>query len=153
MEQLRRHVTPWNTGLTAEEYEPFATWMIGRTTWPMTDYLGEQANPYHYGYLVELTPTRTATAWNHRREALRDGSLQPRERVVMPDLKTVYHGDDGTDVVFFKFVADEPGPERRHPVRGQGHSERRWQLRLRVDRTRQGRRREIAEAIRTLELP
>ena len=27
----------------------------------------------------------------------------------MPDSRTVYQSDDGTDVVFFKFVADKPG--------------------------------------------
>ena len=29
--------------------------------------------------------------------------------VVLPDGKTTYHGDDGTNVVFFKSVADEAG--------------------------------------------
>ena len=37
------------------------------------------------------------------------GRFSHENSVVMPDLKTVYFGDDGTDVVFFKFVADEPG--------------------------------------------
>ena len=37
------------------------------------------------------------------------GRFSHENAVVMPDGKTVYHGDDGTDVVFFKFVADEAG--------------------------------------------
>ncbi|MEE4136930.1 MAG: alkaline phosphatase PhoX, partial [Desulforhopalus sp.] len=50
-------VTPWNTGLTSEEYEP----MSAKSGWQknvdvMTDYLGKQANPYDYGYPVELIP-------------------------------------------------------------------------------------------------
>lgn len=53
---------PWNTALSAEEYEPIAT----------TD--GWQEN------VADMT-----------------------------DLKTLYFGDDGTNTVLFKFVADEAG--------------------------------------------
>jgi hypothetical protein len=37
------------------------------------------------------------------------GRFSHEMALVMPDQKTVYHGDDGTDTVLFKFVADTPG--------------------------------------------
>ena len=37
------------------------------------------------------------------------GRFSHENGVVMPDLKTVYFGDDGTNTVLFKFVADEAG--------------------------------------------
>ena len=104
-------VSPWNTALTAEEYEPIAAvdgWADSVES--MTDYLGEQANPYDYGYIVEMMPDADGDGVEsiiEKRYAM--GRFSHENAVVMPDLKTVYHGDDGTDVVFFKFVADEAG--------------------------------------------
>lgn len=102
-------VTPWNTGLSSEEYEPVAT----KTGWrenvaDMTEYKGEQANPYDYGYLLELIPDQTgdlATTNVVKHYAMGRASWEMGR--VMPDEKTVYGGDDGTGVVLFKFVADE----------------------------------------------
>jgi secreted PhoX family phosphatase len=104
-------VTPWNTALTAEEYEPFApadSWQ-GNVV-EMTDYLGEQANPYDYGYLVEMTPDPSGDYVSpivEKHYAM--GRFSHEMGLVMPDQKTVYHGDDGANVVLFKFVADEAG--------------------------------------------
>ena len=104
-------VTPWNTGLSAEEYEPFATqkdWK--KNVAPMTEYLGQQANPYDYGWLVELHPDPngdSAGTVSEKRYAM--GRFSHEMAVVLPDGKTTYHGDDGTNVVLFKFVADEAG--------------------------------------------
>jgi len=105
------NVTPWNTGMTAEEYEPIAAvdgWQDNVAS--MTEYLGVQANPYDYGYEVELIPDTAGNSLAtkiEKRYAM--GRFSHENSVVMPDQKTVYFGDDGTDVVFFKFVADEPG--------------------------------------------
>ncbi len=104
-------VTPWNTGISAEEYEPLAT----KADWkknvaPMTAYLGEQANPYDYGWLVEVYPDPngdSAGSVAEKRYAM--GRFSHEMNVVLPDGKTTYHGDDGTNVVLFKFVADEAG--------------------------------------------
>ncbi|WP_051309487.1 alkaline phosphatase PhoX [Desulfogranum japonicum] len=103
-------VTPWNTGLSSEEYEPMAS----KTGWKknvvdMSIYLGEQANPYNYGYLVELLPdTNGDFAGTHVVKHYAMGRLSYEMGRVMPDMKTVYSGDDGTGVILAKFVADTP---------------------------------------------
>ena len=104
-------VTPWNTGLTSEEYEPTA----GKAGWQknvkdMSLYLGKQANPYFYGYPVELIPDgrgNLATTKLVKHYAM--GRMSYEMSLVMPDGKTVYSGDDGTNVVLFKYVADKAG--------------------------------------------
>ena len=99
------------TALTAEEYEPIASvdgWQEGVAV--MSDYLGEQANPYDYGWMVEMMPDDEGDILGslvQKQYAL--GRFSHENAVVMADNKTVYHGDDGTDVVFFKTVADEAG--------------------------------------------
>jgi secreted PhoX family phosphatase len=104
-------VTPWNTGLSAEEYEPIATqadWKANVA--PMTAYLGKQANPYDYGWLIEVMPDPSGDSAGsvvEKRYAM--GRFSHEMNVVLPDGKTTYHGDDGTNVVLFKFVADEAG--------------------------------------------
>jgi hypothetical protein len=103
--------TPWNTVLSAEEYEPPATqdgWQ--KNVDMMSTYLGKQANPYDYGYLVELAPDPRGDSVNslvEKRYAM--GRFSHEMAIVMPDEQTVYHGDDGTAVVLFKSVADEAG--------------------------------------------
>ena len=104
-------LTPWGTVLSGEEYEPVATvadWKANIAD--LTTYLGRQANPYDYGWNVELGPDKygdyieTQVA---KRYAL--GRFSHEMALVMPDGKTVYNGDDGTGVVLFKFVADNAG--------------------------------------------
>jgi len=101
-------VSPWNTPLTSEEYEPSARrWFQsgGNGAGRMEEYLGYFGNAYRYGYIVELTdPTGDPTP--RKRSAL--GRFSHENSVVMPDQRTVYMSDDGTGTVFFKFVADEP---------------------------------------------
>lgn len=104
-------VSPWNTALTSEEYEPMAS----NTGWQdpvasMTDYLGEQANPYDYGFMVEMQPDGDGNNIDSVAQKLYAlGRFSHENAIVMPDGKTVYFGDDGADVVFFKFVANEAG--------------------------------------------
>jgi secreted PhoX family phosphatase len=106
------NLSPWNTVLTAEEYEPIAT----KADWQanvemMNDNVaGGKANPYNYGWIVELTPDTHGNSIGtmvEKRYAM--GRFSHEVAMVMPDQKTVYNGDDGTGVVLFKFVADEPG--------------------------------------------
>jgi secreted PhoX family phosphatase len=103
--------TPWNTTLTSEEYEPVATtdgWQENVAS--MDDYVGGQANPYDYGWLIEAFPDPDGDSVESRvikQYAL--GRFSHENAMVMPDQQTVYHGDDGTGVVFFKSVTEEPG--------------------------------------------
>ena len=102
-------VTPWNTGLTSEEYEPVAVtsgWQ--KNVEDMTAYLGEQANPYDYGYPLELIPDPNGdSAVTKVMKHYAMGRLSYEMSRVMNDGKTVYSGDDGTDVILVKYVADE----------------------------------------------
>ena len=107
-------VSPWNTPLTSEElyFDNTESWIdkeAGRDfdSAEMTrKYMGTATNPYDYGYIVEITdPTNTATPVKH----FTMGRYSHENAVVMPDQKTAYLSDDGTDVVFFKFVADKAG--------------------------------------------
>ncbi|MCX6048688.1 MAG: DUF839 domain-containing protein [Chloroflexi bacterium] len=104
-------VTPWNTAMTSEEYPADVEdeWTGG---WlPVVDamkqHLGKDANPYDYGYNVELIPAggeddQLGTI-AQKRYAM--GRFSKEMALVMPDSQTVYFGDDGTDRVLYKFVA------------------------------------------------
>lgn len=98
-------VTPWNTGLTAEEYEPFAGDL--NTVSAMSVYLGEQANPYDYGWIAEIEPRTSTTDRVTKHYAM--GRKSNENGWVTPDNRTVYFGDDGTDVMLFKFIAEAEG--------------------------------------------
>lgn len=104
-------VSPWNTGLSGEEYEPMAfTDSYKENVKEMTAYLGKQANPYDYGYIVEVKPSEdgeTLESVVEKRYAL--GRFSHEMAAIAKDNKTVYFGDDGANVVFFKFIAEEAG--------------------------------------------
>ncbi|WP_068087175.1 PhoX family protein [Polycladidibacter stylochi] len=106
-------LSPWGTPLTSEElyFDNTKDWnnseykYIGGVN-NLASYLGSYPNPYDYGYIVEITdPAGSATPV--KQMAL--GRFSHENSVVMPDEKTVYLSDDGTNVVFFKFVADKAG--------------------------------------------
>lgn len=107
-------VTPWNSALSSEEYpgdnpgEWEAGWLPALED--MNAHLGKAANPYDYGYNIELVPSggeeplgTVAT----KRYAM--GRLSKEMSLVMPDEKTVYMGDDGTGRILAKFVATNAG--------------------------------------------
>jgi len=106
-------LSPWNTPLTSEElyFDTTAEWNNPDYKYisgveALRDYLGHYPNPYRYGYIVEIRdPAGSATPVKH----FAMGRFSHENSVVMPDRKTVYLSDDGTDVVFFKFVADKAG--------------------------------------------
>ncbi len=97
-------VTPWGTGLSGEEYEPNAADFANVAS--MSDYLGAPANPYDYGWLVEVAPDglfdRVAKHY-----AL--GRFSHEMAFVAGDGRTVYHGDDGGGTMLFRSVAAEAG--------------------------------------------
>ncbi|WP_266078175.1 PhoX family protein [Haladaptatus caseinilyticus] len=106
-------VTPWQTPLTSEEYEPSAeAWFepdqqtYGNAESAFEDYLGYFGNAYRYGYVVEIDDP-TGEPSPEKRFAM--GRFSHENAVVMPDRKTAYMSDDGTGTVFFKFVADRAG--------------------------------------------
>jgi secreted PhoX family phosphatase len=130
-------VTPWKTHLGGEEYPPDARIYDEATTladvdpydWGMYRYFGLDMdtdvapvdglpdveledvkavfNPYAYGYPVEVVVSEDGDASVTKHYAM--GRLALELAKVMPDQRTVYLSDDGTNVGFYMFVADAPG--------------------------------------------
>lgn len=101
--------SPWNTGLTGEEYpaERVEDWQTGSAGGAMEDYLGRPANPYDYGYIIELIPSDGVGTQVVKHYAM--GRFSMEQTLIMPDAKTAYYGDDGSARILFKYVADEAG--------------------------------------------
>ncbi len=111
-------ITPWNTLLSSEEYEPDARQLqpdgslkpdpFGYNE--MVSYWGDRAgsSPYRYGWIPEVAVVDAAGAVDvHKRYAL--GRFSHELGLVMPDARTVYLTDDGSNTGFFLFIADEAG--------------------------------------------
>jgi secreted PhoX family phosphatase len=106
-------VSPWNTPLTSEElyFDDTADWNNPeyedhQQQLTLAEHVGHYPNPYDYGYIVEIVdPAGMAMPVKHYSL----GRFSHENAVVMPDSKTVYLSDDGSGVVFFKFVAHQPG--------------------------------------------
>lgn len=110
-------VTPWQTHLGSEEYEPDAKqWRDGEVddyNAAMARYFGADPadalsvmNPYDYGYPIEIVVTDYDNATVAKHYAM--GRIAYELSYVMPDERTVYSSDDGTNVGLYRFVADEP---------------------------------------------
>ncbi len=106
-------VSPWMTPLTSEElyFDDTADWNNPEYKYiddnkMLASYLGEYPNPYNYGYIVEVTDPKASAA---PVKMFAMGRFSHENAVVMPDQKTAYLSDDGTGVVFFKFIADNAG--------------------------------------------
>lgn len=106
-------LSPWNTPLSSEElyFDDTAEWNNASSEYfadqqNLEKHLGKFPNPYRYGFIVEITDPK-GTPNPVKKFAM--GRFSHENAVVMPDNKTVYLSDDGTDVVFFKFVADTAG--------------------------------------------
>lgn len=113
-------VSPWGTPLTSEEnYEAENTSEWNNPAYSngypnyadvknIQTYLGGTfPNPYDYGYIVEITAPTSDKPTPVKLFAL--GRFAHENPVVMPDQKTVYLTDDGTDKGFYKFIADKAG--------------------------------------------
>ena len=113
-------LSPWNTHLGSEEYEPDAKTREGidaaTGSQDGTDinsfskyYFGdpETANVYHYGLVPEVTVKRDGTTSVEKHYAL--GRFARELADVQPDGRTVYMGDDGAYTGLFMFVADRQG--------------------------------------------
>lgn len=119
-------VTPWNTHLGSEEYPNNALLTenaksmddIEEYDKPMARYFGVDPyatsttvadfknvfKPYRYGYPVEVTVNNTGDATPVKHFSM--GRVAVELAYVMPDMRTTYISDDGTNVGFFMFVAD-----------------------------------------------
>jgi secreted PhoX family phosphatase len=82
--------------------------------------------PYNYGHVweVKVNSDGSSTTTKH----LSMGRLAIELAYVMPDRKTAYITDDGTNVVFTKFVADRVGPTRTEGPRKRRHEPLRFSL-------------------------
>jgi secreted PhoX family phosphatase len=115
-------LSPWNTHLGSEEYEPDAKVRELGSSAKASDsddstdlqsfsqyYFGDpsKANAYHYGLLPEVTVNRDGTAAVTMHYAL--GRISRELIELMPDRRTAYMGDDGRDTGLFMFIADREG--------------------------------------------
>lgn len=102
-------LSPWNTHLSSEEYEPDAHAVADNKVFKAfsKNLFGDAsvANPYHYGHLPEVTvnPDGTGTVVKHYCM----GRISHELIQVMPDHRTAIMGDDATNGGFFMFVADK----------------------------------------------
>ena len=102
-------LSPWNTHLSSEEYEPDAHFIADNKVFKAfsKNVFGQEgiANPYHYGHLPEVTvqPDGTGTLVKHYCM----GRISHELVQVMPDNRTVLMGDDATNGGLFMFVADK----------------------------------------------
>lgn len=110
-------VSPWGTHLGSEEYEPDAKqWRdhaISDYNAAMASYFGSGAqalsavNPYDYGYNVEVKVHDFDAVEVVKHYAM--GRVAQELSYVMPDRKTAYISDDGTNVGLYRFVAQSEG--------------------------------------------
>jgi hypothetical protein len=111
-------LSPWNTHLGSEEYEPDAKTREGIAaasgSQDGTDidsfssyFFGDAAtaNPYHYGLVPEIRVKRNGDTAVEKHYAL--GRFARELADVQPDGRTVYMGDDGAYTGLFMFVADK----------------------------------------------
>ncbi len=111
-------LSPWNTHLSSEEYEPDAKVRGGGIQDSDSDdatdiasfsqyYFGDpaRANPYHYGLVPEVRVKSDEASVVTVHHAL--GRIAREVAEVMPDNRTVYMGDDGKATGLFMFVADK----------------------------------------------
>ena len=100
--------TPWESHLGSEEYEPDAKSPEGTYYDEVTARFWQgdanKNNPYYYGWTPEVQVKADGTASFFKHYSM--GRMAHELAYVMPDKKTTYLSDDGTDVGLFMFVAD-----------------------------------------------
>ncbi|MBK5446327.1 MULTISPECIES: PhoX family phosphatase [unclassified Peribacillus] len=107
-------LSPWNTHLGSEEYEPDARQFADPTSKTRSQvetfaqfYFGNKAkaNPYFYGYTPEITVDKKGKASVVKHYST--GRFSHELAKVMPDNKTVFYGDDGGNTGMFMYIADK----------------------------------------------
>lgn len=102
-------LSPWNTHLSSEEYEPDAFKITKNDEFKgfSKALFGDEkkANPYHYGHMPEVTvnPDGTGSIKKH----FNLGRISHELIQVMPDKRTALMGDDANNGGLFMFVADQ----------------------------------------------
>ena len=102
-------LSPWNTHLSSEEYEPDA--FMARSSAQFKAFsknlYGDEtkANPYHYGHLPEIVVNADGSGIAKKHFNL--GRISHELIQVMPDQRTALMGDDFTNSGLFMFVADK----------------------------------------------
>ena len=106
-------LSPWNTHLGSEEYEPNArAYEADDSNDPYTPftvrYFNETtiASPYDYGQVPEVTVKKDGSTSVVKHYAL--GRIARELVQMMPDRRTAYMGDDGAYTGLFMVVADKP---------------------------------------------
>ncbi|WP_372026074.1 DUF839 domain-containing protein [Tistrella mobilis] len=103
-------LSPWNTHLSSEEYEPDAP--FAKTDEQFRAFSQnlfgdpDKANPYHYGHLPEVKVNADGTGTITKHYCM--GRISHELVQVMPDQRTVLMGDDATNGGLFMFIADKP---------------------------------------------
>ena len=100
-------LSPWNTHLSSEEYEPDAMLASNAQLAGFSRNLygdASRANPYNYGHLPEVTVNPDGSGSIRKHYCL--GRISHELVQVMPDQRTVVMGDDATNGGAFLFVAD-----------------------------------------------
>ena len=102
-------LSPWNTHLSSEEYEPDAQFISDSPFFKTfsKNLFGDEnkANPYHYGHLPEVTVHPDGSGSIKKHFCL--GRISHELIQVMPDNRTVLMGDDYTNGGLFMFIADK----------------------------------------------
>ncbi|MFP5106978.1 alkaline phosphatase PhoX [Neobacillus sp. C211] len=108
-------LSPWNTHLGSEEYEPdarkyeFDVKSSARTSVESFSqlYFGDKlkANPYFYGYVPEIQVKKNGKVKVEKHYSL--GRFSHELMKMMPDNRTAYFGDDGANTGMFMYVADK----------------------------------------------
>ena len=102
-------LSPWNTHLSSEEYEPDAPFAYENARFKSfsKNLYGNEtsANPYNYGHLPEVTVNADGSGTLVKHYCL--GRISHELIEVMPDRRTVLMGDDYTNSGMFLFIADK----------------------------------------------
>ena len=102
-------LSPWNTHLSSEEYEPDAPFAHENPRFKAfsKNLYGNEtsANPYNYGHLPEVTVNADGSGTLVKHYCL--GRISHELVEVMPDRRTVLMGDDYTNSGLFLFIADK----------------------------------------------
>lgn len=103
-------MSPWNTHLSSEEYEPdaFKQGIGGPSIEKLSkNFFGDEsiAKVYNYGHLPEVIVNTDGTGKIVKHFCL--GRISHELVHVMPDNRTVIMGDDYTNGGFFMFIADK----------------------------------------------
>ncbi|MGE5701057.1 MAG: PhoX family protein, partial [Clostridia bacterium] len=107
-------LSPWNTHLGSEEYEPDArafaedpsknTFTAAFTQAYYQD-AEKMGNPYLYGFTPEISVNAKGATTVTKHYSM--GRFSKELAKVMPDQRTVYFGDDGGYTMLFMYVADK----------------------------------------------